>query len=248
MIALTVTIFVASLVGSLHCAGMCGAFLAIACGGEKSARTQSAYHGGRLVTYMALGAVAGGLGGILNLAGGLAGVTRAAVILAGVWMVGFGVVMLAGQMGVGVGRWTPKWMQRFSSAGLGLAMKRGVVARAGMIGLLTTLLPCGWLYAFVAAAGGSGSVWSGMGIMAVFWSGTLPVMVGLGAGVRQVLGLGRQRQWVNVAACGAMIAMGSWTVVGRGHLSVEKLVSVASSQVKASVVSVEEKPACCQGK
>ena len=32
MIALLTTVFVASLVGSLHCAGMCGPFVAVAVG------------------------------------------------------------------------------------------------------------------------------------------------------------------------------------------------------------------------
>lgn len=249
MNALIVTIFIASVVGSLHCAGMCGAFLAIACGGEKTVKTQAAYNAGRLVTYVVMGAVAGALGGMLNMAGGLAGVGKVAVAVAGVWMVGFGIVSLMKMWGMKVGHAAPKVMQRLSNAGLGLAMKRGVVMRAGMIGLLTTLLPCGWLYAFVAAAGGTGSVWKGMSVMAVFWVGTLPVMVGLGAGVRRVMGLGARREWVSVAACALMIVMGTWTVIGRGGMSVEKLVNVASAEAKSgSVLTGDERPACCRGK
>src|SRR4051812_10683184 len=66
MLPLITTIFLASLVGSLHCAGMCGAFLAIAIGlpgasqpsPRRAATLQSLYHLGRLVSYTLLGAAA----------------------------------------------------------------------------------------------------------------------------------------------------------------------------------------------
>ena len=57
------TIFIASLLGSLHCIGMCGAFTAITAGGPKPVQLTIAYHLGRLITYMTLGAVAGSLSG-----------------------------------------------------------------------------------------------------------------------------------------------------------------------------------------
>jgi uncharacterized protein len=67
VIALVAAIFLASLLGSLHCAGMCGAFVAIACGRLGNDRSdwrdavalQTAYHGGRLLTYVTLGMFAG---------------------------------------------------------------------------------------------------------------------------------------------------------------------------------------------
>ena len=61
MTALVVAVFLASALGSLHCVGMCGAFLAIAFTDVPSAgrwRLSVAYHGGRLVTYTALGVAA----------------------------------------------------------------------------------------------------------------------------------------------------------------------------------------------
>lgn len=61
-------------------------------------------------------------------------------------------------------------------------MDRPPVVRAAATGLFTTLLPCGWLYAFVvtAAGTGSGTPLHGAALMAVFWLGTLPMMLTVG--------------------------------------------------------------------
>ena len=63
MLALFSTVLVASLVGSLHCAGMCGGFVVFWAGGDASQGKNKvfahmAYNGGRLVTYVLLGALA----------------------------------------------------------------------------------------------------------------------------------------------------------------------------------------------
>jgi sulfite exporter TauE/SafE len=85
--------------------------------------------------------------------------------------------------------------------------------RALVMGLLTACLPCGWLYAFVVAAAGTGSPLGGAGLMAVFWLGTLPVMVGLGVGVRALARpLGRL---LPVGCAVAMIVVGLLAVAGR---------------------------------
>jgi uncharacterized protein len=62
-----------------------------------------------------------------------------------------------------------------------------VVPRAALLGLSTTLVPCGWLYTFVAAAAASGDVASGFGIMAAFWLGTVPALVVAGVGVGKLV-------------------------------------------------------------
>jgi len=63
MTSLILAIFAASVLGSLHCAGMCGAFVAIAVqdrgNWRRHASLQAAYHGGRLASYLSLGIAAG---------------------------------------------------------------------------------------------------------------------------------------------------------------------------------------------
>src|SRR5512138_1101046 len=88
-------IFLASLAGSPHCAAMCGPFLAFAAAGTDAGTrrwtTLGGYHGGRLASYVLLGAVAGALGAGVERIGMLAGVGRLAAIVAGVVMVAWGV-------------------------------------------------------------------------------------------------------------------------------------------------------------
>lgn len=216
MLSLVIAILAASLLGSLHCAGMCGAFLAISLA-DRSApawRLQTMYHLGRLMTYVLLGALAGLLGASLDLAGSMAGVQRSAAALSSATLVVFGSVTLLRVVGVRLPRMpVPGALLRYSEAGHRVAMGLPATSRALMIGLLTTLLPCGWLYAFVLVAAGSGSVVLGPVIMAVFWVGTVPLLVAVGAGIRAATGpLARHAP---VVAAVMLICVGTASLVMR---------------------------------
>lgn len=219
MTPLVLAIFTASLLGSLHCAGMCGAFVAIAVnGGASKVATQSAYHAGRLVTYVTLGAIAGSLGSLLNLAAYLGGLQPVAAILAGATMIGFATVALLRLHGAKIPKLPlPKAMQDLLVAGHRKAMNRGPIVRAALIGLLTTLLPCGWLYAFVITAAGTARPDLGALAMFVFWLGTLPVLVAIGTGVQTLLGTFGKR--LPTVTCVIVLIAGVWTLMGRTNLS-----------------------------
>lgn len=235
--SLVVTIFLTSLLGSMHCAGMCGAFVAFAVGidGEKPkgrVATHVAYNGGRLVVYITLGVIAGALGGIVDLGGSLVGLQRVAGVLAAVTVGGFGVVWLLRSRGITIGRrWVPPGMTKLLVRGHERAAAMPPVWRALMIGLLTTLLPCGWLYAFVITAAGTGdAVWGGV-VMAVFWTGTLPILIGVGAGVRHVTGsLGKALPTVMPLA---IIVVALMSIFGRMGLPVtlEKVAAATQGPV-----------------
>lgn len=224
MTALVVAVFVASVLGSLHCAGMCGGFLAFAVGGGDGggdagptvsrARLQAAYHLGRLSTYTALGVGAGALGAALDLGAAAVGVQRLAGVVAGVTMVVFGVVAILRIVGVPIARApVPGLLKTAVARGHRLAFGLSAVHRALAVGMLTTLLPCGWLYAFaVTAAGTASPLWGGV-TMAVFWLGTLPVMVALGSGVQAMTGvLGRR---LPLVTCVGLVAVGLFTLSQR---------------------------------
>jgi len=145
-----IALLIASLVGSLHCVGMCGAFVAFAVGtgDQRGWRSKTvlilAYNGGRLVTYTVLGAAGGALGAALNLGGEFVGVQRIAAVAAGGVMIVFGLTALLRVMGVSVPKTpTPKMIHRVVGAGQAVAMGMRPVPRALTVGLLTTLLPCG---------------------------------------------------------------------------------------------------------
>ena len=220
MLPLLVTIFISSLVGSLHCAGMCGAFVAFAVGAPHPERPGSraalhaAYNLGRLATYMILGTVAGALGAALDLGGSMLGLQRAAAGLAGTLMVLFGVVAILRLGGFKIrGVQVPAFLAHWNVAAHRTAMDWPPVARAGVVGLLTTLLPCGWLYAFVITAAGTAHPLWGAAAMATFWVGTLPMMVSLGVGIQKLSGaLGRRLPLFTALA---IVLVGLYTITMR---------------------------------
>jgi uncharacterized protein len=182
------SVFVASLLGSLHCAGMCGGIAAIASNpGEAPPRRRlkvkanvgplALYHGGRLLSYLTLGAIAGSLGSQLNRLGRLADIEQIAAGLSGLTMVAWAVAMLSGRgrrLGI-PSRTTARWFSPIVGRALGIAP----TLRGLLLGVATGLLPCGWLYAFVIAGAGSGSAGAGALLLAAFWAGSVPILSGV---------------------------------------------------------------------
>ena len=213
-------IFVASLAGSPHCAAMCGPFLAFAAASDErpGARRRHlslvAYHGGRLAAYVAVGIAAGALGVGVERLGTLAGVARGAAVVAGVLMVAWGLNTMLALRGWRPGSaHGPEFLQRALANAIRRVGNLPGVPRAGLTGLATALLPCGWLYAFAAAAGGTASPFRAALVMALFWTGTLPVMVTLGAGLQRVAGPLRSR--LPLVTASAVVVIGLLSITGR---------------------------------
>ncbi|MBK6847933.1 MAG: sulfite exporter TauE/SafE family protein [Proteobacteria bacterium] len=219
LIVTLATVAGASLVGSLHCVGMCGGFVAFYAGAEAAGTpwlAHLAYNGGRLLTYVGLGAAAGALGAAVDLAGAGFDLPRLAGVVAGVLMLIWGLAMLGTLLGA---RWPALGLARRLSALLQPLVRRlgqrPPVLRALLLGTLTTLLPCGWLYAFVVAAAGTGSALRGAALMAAFWLGTVPALLGLGLGVRPLARrLGRALPLLTALA---VLALGTLALAGRLH-------------------------------
>ena len=200
------TVVATSLVGSLHCAAMCGPFVAFYAGTDHAAgwASHAAYNGGRLFTYVALGIAGGAVGAAVDLAGSMVHVQRTAALVAGAVILAWGGVSLARAMGIRIpGLVGGAQMPR----GLVTLRRRPPVVRAGALGLLTAALPCGWLYAFVVAAASTGTPLRGGAVMAAFWLGTVPMLVGLGLTARRIASLLGRRMPVVTAA--ALIAVGA---------------------------------------
>jgi sulfite exporter TauE/SafE len=220
MTTLLLTVFVASLVGSLHCIGMCGPFVAFYSGADSSGGTRrlfshAAYSGGRLFTYAVFGVAAGAVGAALDVAGSLAGFQRVAAIAAGVTMILWGALALLQVRGVRI------FKHRNDSGRLATLLRRGFslvsdkppVVRAGVIGLLSGLLPCGWLWAFVVTAAGTGSALEGAAVMTAFWAGTLPALLAVGLGA-QLLSAPLRRHVPAVTAI-LLVCLGLYAILGR---------------------------------
>ena len=85
------SVLAASVLGSLHCVGMCGGLIGFYASGATGQRQRpwlahGAYHLTRLAAYSTLGAVAGQLGAGLDLAGRGLGLAQLGALLAGAVM------------------------------------------------------------------------------------------------------------------------------------------------------------------
>ncbi|MFA7330046.1 MAG: sulfite exporter TauE/SafE family protein [Candidatus Delongbacteria bacterium] len=257
MSALFWAVLGASLLGSLHCAGMCGGFVAFYAGGDRSsglsrALSHAAYSLGRLLTYVLLGIMAGILGRALDLAGAAAGLQRGAAIAAGVLMMVWGLVMLLQVRGVRISTHLPPVFQRLVQEALGQLGDKPPVVKALTLGLLSTLLPCGWLYAFAITAAGTGDPVQGALVMAAFWLGTLPVLLTLGMSVQALAG--PLRRHLPLVSALILLCIGAWTVLDRARIPVERFGGIRAAVVlesaeapKAAGLKPWELP-CCQDK
>jgi sulfite exporter TauE/SafE len=164
--------FLAGLATSLHCAGMCGP---VACvfGGNRAPEAdagvaRAVYHGARLSAYVALGAVAGGVGRVP-----LAWLGSDAARWAP-WLL----VILLLALALRLDRRLPKpvALARLSLALPALARKLGPVGGAAIVGAATPVLPCAPLYLVVAMATFAGSALRGAEWMLAFGLGTVPLL------------------------------------------------------------------------
>jgi len=217
-------VFASSLLGSVHCAGMCGPLVAAYAGmpgsevpWRKRAFAHGAYSVGRLTAYLALGSLAGAFGAALDQAASWAGFTRAAAIVSGTLIALWGLHAFLVAVGFRVPRLeAPGPLKRALGVAMHAIAKRPPAARAAILGLASALLPCGWLYAFVVTAGGTGSALAGAVVMAVFWAGTLPVMLAFGEAVSRLSG--PLRRHVPATCALVLMILGLWTVASRSQM------------------------------
>lgn len=255
---------IAGLVGSLHCAGMCGPIAALAsgasqrcdsatgCESKRRPRGMTAcYQAGRLLTYLIIGLVAGSLGAALDLGGNLIGWQRGAAWLAGLTSVGIGAAVL-------VRMWwgkyfhlpLPKFLTQIIVSVRKLSATWSPRRRAWALGMVTGLLPCGWLYTFVLVAAGTGTPWSGMLVMGLLWAGAVPVLVSLGLSAGFLAPrLSRHATWITALI---VILVGVTTIRSRASAAWEPWLSSlkpAVGELDASFVreiANEKKPCCCE--
>lgn len=212
--------FLLGLVGSTHCVVMCGGVAsalnrAAPPGFAQRASAHGLYAVGRLATYAAFGAIAGGFG---LAAGQLLGPEHTTQLQAVTrWGVGTLLIVL------GIGLTRPKLFRRVE--GLGLAIWRRVQplsgrlgswpapARALALGALWGLLPCGMVYGAAAVAAMTGSLAGGALFMTAFGLGTAPAVLGIGGLTAGVWSGLRVRQARRVASI-ALALCGVWVMVG----------------------------------
>jgi sulfite exporter TauE/SafE len=194
MLALAGAVLLASLLGSVHCAAMCGAFACFAAEGSHRGSAHGPYHLGRLLAYLTLGLAAGATGALLDRGGVALGLGRLASVAMGVLLVGWGAQALLGsRQGRLAELRLPAAWQRGLGRGMAALRAWPAALRGLATGMATGLLPCGWLWVFVAVASGTGRALDGAAIMAVFWLGSVPALVAVVAGAQRLAGPWRRR-------------------------------------------------------
>jgi hypothetical protein len=173
VVAGAVGAWVVGVTGSVHCLLMCGPLACAALPEERGPgrwRALLSYQGGRVGAYALTGGLLGALGG---------GVTRAIALSVQPylpWLMAGALVASALELGKrlrpvpGLSRLAGalmRWGAKFSSTG-----------RAGAMGAVTPLLPCGLLFGVYAAALASSSLLGGALLMGAFALGSVPVLLG----------------------------------------------------------------------
>lgn len=209
-LALVGAMLLAGLVGGgTHCVGMCGPFVLA----QTTARLESVpasgmsefhrlagaalvpYHLGRLTTYTVLGAVAGTIGSGIGMVPGLDWISAGWLLVAAAMFLAYAV------LGSGLFRPHGEGESRLGRA-IGHATRPLFARPTGMrgyaLGMMLGFLPCGLLYAALAAAAGAGSTWGGALAMVAFALGTVPGL--FLTGLFGHLAAGRWRRLAAVAA------------------------------------------------
>jgi len=275
VIELLIAVFASSLLGSIHCVGMCGPFALLATRPEgavtrhftpgaegtsispsmfdwfSSFLRQSAYHAGRLTTYLSLGAVMGGLASAGNGLGDYLGIGQWVAKFVGLAMVLMGVLRIrklltSAETAVSHSKFFAGW-NRLLIAFRKRVPKFGPFGNAYVWGLVSTWLPCGWLYVFALASASAGGWFQSMAMMFAFWLGTLPWLGLVAQGSRWLHGIYPQSfQWI---AALMLIGFGLWTWTSRSSVDLRGMERVNVSSEKSTTVedieAIGETPLPC---
>jgi sulfite exporter TauE/SafE len=217
--------FMLSLLGGLHCAGMCSGFIgALQINRPRqvpAARLAAGYHLGRIASYTAAGALAGAIGGTLYAADVLP-VQIVLLVIGSVMLVAIGSAMFGANrwlkriepIGAGVWRIVAPWARR--------VYPPRSAAQAVLAGLAWGWIPCGMVYAALPLALVAGGAFNGALVMLAFGLGTLPnlVLVDLVASRPALAGAGGggmitgTRAWLRPLAGAALLV---FAVSGLAH-------------------------------
>jgi hypothetical protein len=194
------TAILLGLVGSLHCAGMCGPLaLALPTTGRTGSAFlagRAAYNFGRIVTYSALGAVFGVIGQTFA----LAGLQRWVSLIAGVAILAGALATSRDPLGAPAAR-AVGWLR----SGLSTLLRQRTLVSLFALGLLNGLLPCGLVYVACAAATASGHFLTGIEYMFAFGLGTVPMMLAIGLAGQKLQTTVRARLQGLVPICIALV-------------------------------------------
>jgi len=216
--------FFAALAGGVHCAAMCGPLIGIACGARRGRPGRAwlgqalAYNGGRILSYVAAGALTGALGaaglalrGTPALQHVLLAAMSASLILLAAHVAGLAPVVAAVERAGAAGwRRIAPLTRRF--------LPVDTPARAFGLGLVLGWLPCGMVYVALIAALATADPLHGALVMAAFGLGTLPNTLAISAWFGHVVAAAKGRVARYLVAA-VIAALGVFGLVKAAHPS-----------------------------
>jgi sulfite exporter TauE/SafE len=186
--AVLVTAFMAGLLGSGHCFGMCGGIagslgaLSGIGGGKRSLLFPAVqFNLGRMIGYAVLGAIAAGIVGFAGDIMALKAYGKWLRVITAVMVMLIGLRFLAEWRGLdiiergGAGLW-----KRIAPFAQRVSQRHDWLGRTGL-GICWGFLPCGLVYTVLMTAASTGSAAGGALTMFAFGAGTAPAMMGLTA-------------------------------------------------------------------
>jgi hypothetical protein len=211
-------VFVVGLLGSVHCAGMCGGIVGALSVAPTVGRTIAirpapaaraplanvlAYNAGRIGSYMAAGALAGGIAQGAQALARLPALQAGAYWAANLMLAALGLYLMDAWHGLARLEQGGQVVWRGVRPLLAKVGPLDGPARMFMAGGLWGWLPCGMVYSVLVTALLSGSAIQGALVMLAFGLGTLPMLLGLGLVGARVRGwLARPRVRL---ACGIVV-------------------------------------------
>jgi hypothetical protein len=159
-----------SFFGSWHCGAMCGPMVSL----MRARNSLTAYHLGRALSYISLGAAAGAVGSFfLTNEFQVVRVFAASILAVSLAIMGLRLLLPRYRTLLAL---SPVWAHGVVGT---LSKNLGAGKSAFVLGLLSALLPCGWLYTYVIAAAATKSPIAGAITLALFWLGGLPILLAL---------------------------------------------------------------------
>jgi len=174
--------FFAGLLTSIHCVGMCGPIACSLTALKKDENSRigaaTAYHGGRLISYTAIGAMLGAIGAKPLEYFHHSSMSFFPWVLVAIFVaIAFGL-----EKKIPRPAFLKKWTARLRLKALTISATRGGL----VMGLATPLLPCAPLYIFFAACLTTGSAIQGAEFALAFAIGTVPLLWASQLGMQQL--------------------------------------------------------------
>lgn len=213
--------FLVGLSGGVHCLGMCGGIVGALTLGLPATPGPAlggrlpfllAYNLGRLLSYMAAGALAGGVGAWAVHLLALQRAQLSLQIVAGLFMVALGLYLAGWWQGLArLERAGGRLWRRIEPLGRRCLPVR-TPAQALGIGLVWGWLPCGLVYSVLVWALAAGGAAQGGLLMLCFGLGTLPALLAMGV-FAATLAQWVRRGWVRQLAGALVILFGIYQAV-----------------------------------